>query len=73
MSFALRLVIHYTGDVHQPLHGTSVVDKNYPKGDRGGNDEHMPDPNNTGVNELHALWDSVIYAFPGYPVLVSLH
>lgn len=26
-AFALRLVIHYTGDVHQPLHDTSAVDK----------------------------------------------
>lgn len=29
----------------------------------------MPDPDHTGVNELHALWDSVAYAFPGYPTL----
>ena len=69
-SFALRLVIHYTGDVHQPLHTVSAVDKTYPKGDRGGNDERMPEKE--GVNELHALWDSVIYDFAGYPDLVSL-
>ena len=69
-SFALRLVIHYTGDVHQPLHTVSAVDETYPKGDRGGNDERMPEKE--GVNELHALWDSVIYDFAGYPDLVSL-
>ena len=71
-SFALRLVIHYAGDIHQPLHTVSVVDHDYPEGDRGGNDEHIPD-NGDGVNELHALWDSVIHDFPGYPTLVSLN
>lgn len=70
LSFALRLVIHYSGDIHQPLHTVSVVDYDYPEGDRGGNDEHIPDKDPpTGVNELHALWDSVIYDYPGYPDL----
>ena len=66
-SFALRLVIHYTGDIHQPLHTTSAIDHTYPSGDRGGNDETMPEKGDSGVNELHALWDSVIYDYPGYP------
>ena len=68
-SFALRLIIHYLGDIHQPLHTVSAVDALYPKGDMGGNLERFPDPDSTGVNELHALWDSVIYDYPGYPVL----
>lgn len=66
-SFALRLVIHYAGDIHQPLHAVSAVDNDYPSGDRGGNDEHMPTKDE--VNELHALWDSVIYDFGGRPKL----
>ena len=70
-SFALRLVIHYVGDIHQPLHTTSVVDHTYPKGDRGGNDEKLPDQHGAGVDNLHAMWDSVIYDFPGYVTLVS--
>jgi len=28
-SFALRLVIHYVGDLHQPLHAVSEVDYTY--------------------------------------------
>ena len=36
-SFALRLVIHYLGDIHQPLHGVSMIDHRYPTGDMGGN------------------------------------
>jgi len=65
-SFALRLIIHYVGDIHQPLHATSEVDDAYPKGDRGGNDEYI-NPSIDGVGNLHAVWDSVIYSYPGYP------
>lgn len=64
MSTAMRLLIHYVGDVHQPLHATSRVDKKYPKGDRGGND--FPLPNTEGIKELHAIWDSVLLEFSGY-------
>jgi len=66
-SFALRLVIHYAGDIHQPLHAVSEVDNTYPSGDRGGNSEKIPSVD--GVNCLHALWDSVVYSYPGYPTL----
>lgn len=70
LSFALRLVIHYVGDIHQPLHTVSAVDDEYPKGDRGGNSEWIS-PSVSGVGNLHSLWDSVIYQYPGYPALVS--
>lgn len=69
LSFALRLTIHYMGDIHQPLHTVSGVDDEYPKGDRGGNSEWIPSVD--GVGNLHSLWDSVIYQYPGYPSLVS--
>lgn len=36
-SFHLRLLIHYVGDVHQPLHASSRYTKKYPEGDEGGN------------------------------------
>ena len=64
LSIALRLLIHYTGDVHQPLHASTRLDKEYPQGDRGGN--AFPLPNNLGVDKLHAVWDSVIYQYTGY-------
>ena len=32
-SFALRLIIHYVGDLHQPLHAVAEVDSKYPSGD----------------------------------------
>ena len=69
-SFALRLVIHYVGDIHQPLHAVSGVSSDYPTGDRGGNEEWIPFI--CGAGELHAVWDSVIYNYCGYPSLVSL-
>ena len=37
LSTAMRLLIHYVGDIHQPLHATSKFDAAYPLGDRGGN------------------------------------
>lgn len=60
-SYALRLLIHYLGDVHQPLHGLSRVNPEFPAGDRGGNS--FPLKNHYSIGELHALWDSVIYEF----------
>lgn len=33
LSFALRLVIHYVGDMHQPLHAEAEVNSTYPSGD----------------------------------------
>ena len=66
-SFALRLIIHYLGDIHQPLHTTALVDSQYPDGDEGGNYEHIPSVD--GVSSLHYVWDSVIYQYTGYPDL----
>lgn len=64
---AVRLIIHYIGDVHQPLHSTALVDSNYPKGDAGGNFEHIPAMGS--VSNLHAVWDSVFNTYAGYPTL----
>lgn len=64
MSFALRLLIHYVGDIHQPLHAAARVDKNYPRGDFGGN--AVPLKAKDDITELHAVWDSVVYEFEGY-------
>jgi hypothetical protein len=60
LSTAVRFLIHYTGDIHQPLHATSRVDHEFPKGDRGGNSVSLPSIN--GAKNLHSVWDSVVYA-----------
>jgi hypothetical protein len=67
LSTATRLMIHYVGDIHQPLHGTSRVDDTFPEGDRGGNSFKLAARD--GAKNLHAVWDAVIYTQEGYPVL----
>lgn len=64
-SYALRLLIHYVGDIHQPLHATARVDPQYPKGDAGGN--FVAIPVKEGAKNLHSVWDSVLYAYTATP------
>lgn len=59
-SMAMRLLIHYVGDLHQPLHCASAVNDDFPKGDRGGNSFKLPA---SMQGELHAFWDSVALEF----------
>lgn len=68
-SFSLRMIIHYMGDLHQPLHASAEVDETYPDGDAGGNFEQVPEVGSTGVTNLHAIWDSVIYTYTGYETM----
>jgi hypothetical protein len=63
----MRLLIHYVGDQHQPLHSTTRLDKEFPKGDRGGNDFKLP--SHYGLKELHAVWDRVVYELKKNPHL----
>lgn len=66
-SFALRLVIHYVGDIHQPLHAVTLINDTYPSGDRGGNDEKLPSKDS--ASNLHAVWDSLMYEYSSYASL----
>ena len=59
LSQALRLLIHYYGDVHQPLHNSNRYTQDRPSGDRGGNDFILK--YHYTANELHAVWDTVVY------------
>jgi hypothetical protein len=59
---ALRFIIHYVGDIHQPLHCSTRVDRNHPRGDRGGNDFFVRVSGNR-VN-LHSFWDGGLGTFP---------
>lgn len=63
---ALRFLIHFVGDVHQPLHSTARECEDHPNGDRGGNDFKITSPKsiNPPVNNLHFLWDSGAGYFP---------
>ena len=49
---ALKFLIHFVGDLHQPLH---AIDNH----DKGGNDVHVTIGGRRTTN-LHSVWDSVI-------------
>lgn len=57
---ALRYIVHFVGDVHQPLHVVARDTDAFPKGDRGGNDFAITPIETWGdrpIKNLHALWD----------------
>jgi hypothetical protein len=59
---ALRLIIHFVGDIHQPLHCATQVSSANPDGDRGGN---LVSINVAGKKtNLHSYWDGGIGNFP---------
>ncbi|HRI45164.1 MAG TPA: S1/P1 nuclease [Fimbriimonadaceae bacterium] len=63
---ALRYLVHFVGDVHQPLHAVSEVSTAWPSGDRGGNDFNIGPVSGWSerpLTNLHALWDFGCGAF----------
>lgn len=63
LSFAWRYLIHLVGDIHQPLHASSLFSSEFKKGDRGGNSFKITFPEDKQVKNLHALWDSCVGQF----------
>ena len=64
---ALRFVIHFVGDIHQPLHCTALVSSANLHGDQGGNLVKIKIRNDDGTlrdSNLHSYWDGGIGAFP---------
>lgn len=60
---ALKFLVHFVGDMHQPLHSIERNDPVTGNGDRGGNEVHITffgAPAN-----LHGVWDSGIIAHGG--------
>ena len=67
---ALRFIVHFVGDIHQPLHGTARDSDEHPKGDRGGNDFAIEAPasmkdSSRPPRNLHSLWDLGAGLFSG--------
>jgi S1/P1 Nuclease len=60
---ALRFIIHFVGDIHQPLHCATRVTAAHNEGDRGGNLFKVKLPGNKTTN-LHSYWDGGIKNFP---------
>jgi len=59
---ALRFIIHFVGDIHQPLHCSTRVDSAHPDGDRGGNLVSIKVAGKK--TNLHSYWDGGIGSFP---------
>jgi hypothetical protein len=59
---ALRLIIHFVGDIHQPLHCATRVSSTNPEGDRGGNLVSIKVADKK--TNLHSYWDGGIGKFP---------
>lgn len=66
---ALRFLIHFVGDVHQPMHTVARDTDTFPSGDRGGNDFPVVSPPNLKPEprNLHFLWDIGGGLFPSVP------
>ncbi len=57
---AIRYLVHFVGDIHQPMHAIARDTDAFPAGDRGGNDFKIKPIEGWGdrpVGNLHALWD----------------
>lgn len=64
---ALRFVIHFVGDAHQPLHCATRVSGKLPEGDHGGNAFTIKTAAANGkkkATKLHSYWDGGAGAFP---------
>jgi len=65
---ALRFLIHFVGDAHQPLHTGARETVDSPDGDKGGNDVKILPPNlpffDRPATNLHSLWDGGAGLFP---------
>jgi S1/P1 Nuclease len=64
---ALRFIIHFVGDIHQPLHCATRVSSANPEGDHGGNLVSIKIPATGGklkTTNLHSYWDGGIGSFP---------
>eukprot|EP00758_Cryptobia_borreli_P014036 Tbor_TRINITY_DN5887_c1_g2::TRINITY_DN5887_c1_g2_i1::g.6265::m.6265 len=61
LGFSIANLIHFYGDIHQPLHAISLFNRKYPNGDHGGNAQHVTVD---GVQtRLHFIWDSICWEY----------
>lgn len=57
-SIALRFLIHFIGDMTQPLHSAEKYSSKYPTGDLGGNKIKVTTDFRSDIRNLHAYWDA---------------
>ncbi|MEZ0370256.1 MAG: S1/P1 nuclease [Candidatus Sericytochromatia bacterium] len=59
-AFALRILLHLFGDVHQPFHAVGKHSHEFPQGDLGGNRTLIQ---HGDIKNIHAFWDSTAGLF----------
>jgi S1/P1 Nuclease len=63
LSRSIRFLIHFWGDLAQPLHAATLISAQFPNGDAGGNSYKI---DGTNYTNLHSLWDSGVQLFDTY-------
>ena len=56
---SIRLLMHFIGDVHQPLHASDRITPKMPEGDAGGNLFPIKHFGEKQMDNLHFLWDTM--------------
>lgn len=64
-AIALRRLIHWVGDIHQPMHSATQITPQNPKGDSGGTQFKLH--KNAPASNLHGLWDSGMSGWVNLP------
>ena len=59
-AIALAWLFHLIGDVHVPMHTVQLFTREYPNGDRGGNEVCVRVAPGRPAIDLHRLWDGLI-------------
>lgn len=59
-AFALRMLVHIVGDIHQPLHCTNYYSKEFPEGDVVGTRFAVKFPGMKEISNLHFIWDAAL-------------
>lgn len=65
-AIALCWIAHLVGDVHQPLHTTSLFTTKYKNGDRGGTNFFIRVKEGKFPISLHKFWDDLLLSSEGF-------
>ena len=63
LQFTLRNLLHFVGDIHQPLHSSSLFSEEFPEGDQGGNKIKLKCKYGAACDNLHFMWDSALLSY----------
>ena len=70
-SLCTRLMIHFIGDIHQPLHSSTLFSPEFPEGDMGGNLFEIDYTPRKSFKKLHTFWDATSHYYGEVKVPVT--